>query len=121
VNEYRRGCRARRCAYAPSIKLQIDTATYYSPRITLVNEQIGILKKRLPKFKSADLAGKRDIVNEIAETLKKRWRQKYGDFIRKPVENVCASLGTPNEYHTVLEHSTISLQHLQKAVEEIRF
>lgn len=112
MNGYRRGCRARRCAYAPSIKLQIDAATYYSPRITLDDEQIGILKKRLPKFKSADLAGKKDIVNELAETLKKGWRQEYGDFIRKPVENVRASSGTPNESHTVLEHSTISLQRL---------
>ena len=106
--------------YAPSIKPQNDTATYYSPRITLADEQIAILKKRLPKFKSADLASKKDIVNELAETLKKGWRQEYGAFVRKPVEDVRAFSGTPNKSHTILEHSTVSLQRLQKAVEEIR-
>lgn len=83
--------------------------THSRLQILLTDEQIDILRPRLRPFKNANLEGKLEIIKELVDGLEQTWGREDVAFVRKPVENVSAPSGTPNQSYMALEHSTISL------------
>jgi hypothetical protein len=59
----------------------------------LTAEHISILDKRVAEFRSADLAARKDIIEEVADRIKRGWNEKV-EFDRETIEAVSALSAT---------------------------